>query len=61
MIKSVALARLVYCMLCSKIPKAVCNELTMEVTSYWWGQKEKERTIHWAAWKKMIEPKDKGG
>lgn len=35
MIKYMALALLVYCMSCFKIPKRVCNEINKEVASYW--------------------------
>lgn len=61
MIKSVALALPVYFMFCFKLPKGICNEVTKQVASYWWGQKENERKIHWVAWNKMATPKEKGG
>lgn len=61
MVKSVALALPVYCMSCFKLPKGICNAVNKEVAAYWWGQKEKERKIHWVAWKKMTKLKDQGG
>lgn len=61
MVKSVALALPVYCMSCFKLPKEVYNAVNKEVAAYWWGQKEKERKIHWVVWRKMTEQKDQGG
>lgn len=61
LLKSVALALPVYCMSCFRLPKGLCTDITRLMSEFWWGQQEKEHKIHWVAWNKMIENKERGG
>ena len=61
LIKAVACAIPTYIMGCFKVPKKVCEEMNKEVANFWWGQKEKERRIHWKSWKCMTKSKSEGG
>ena len=31
------------------------------MASFWWGQKEEERKVHWVSWMKLTNSKDRGG
>ena len=50
-----------YTMSCFKISESLCNELNSMISSFWWGQKDKERKMTWVSWKKLCTPKDRGG
>ena len=49
--------------LCSvlKFQKKVCDEVNARMASFWWGQKEEERKVHWVSWMKLTNSKDRGG
>ena len=61
LIKAVAQATPTYTMSCFKIPNSLCNELNSMISSFWWGQKDKERKMTWVSWKKLCTPKERGG
>ena len=61
LIKAVAQATPTYTMSCFKIPKSLCNELNSMTSSFWWGQKDRERKMAWVSWKKLCTPKERGG
>ena len=61
LVKSVILAMPTYVMPCCKLPKGLCEEISKEMAKFWWGEKEKEKRIHWMNWKRMTEIKGKGG
>lgn len=44
-----------------RLPKGLCTDLTKIIARFWWGQKEKEHRIHWVAWNKMTERKERWG
>lgn len=37
------------------------KELNRIMQQFWWGQKEKEKKIHWCSWHKMGFAKEAGG
>jgi hypothetical protein len=44
-----------------KIPKQVCKDINDAMASFWWGDTEEQRKMHWFAWWKMCIPKKRGG
>ena len=61
LIKTVAQAIPTYTMSCFKLPESLCRELNAMMSSFWWGQKDKERKMAWVAWEKLCMPKEDGG
>ena len=49
LIKAVALAILTYTMSCFKIPDSLCDDLTIMIRNFWWGQKSEEKKIPWVS------------
>lgn len=43
LVKAVALAVLVYCMSCFKLPRGLCEHLNMLIKKFWWGSKDGHR------------------
>ena len=46
---------------CFKIPDSLCEELTIMVRNFWWGQKGEEKKMAWISWGKSCIPKSQGG
>lgn len=44
-----------------KIPKNICKEVTNAMSSFWWGDDEDHKKLHWWAWWRMCIPKKEGG
>ena len=44
-----------------KIHKKNCKGFIVLMTHFWWGDKEKQRRMHWVAWWKMCVTKNQGG
>lgn len=61
LIKAVAQAIPTYSMGIFKIPKALCDTINSTLAKYWWGQTKNEKKIHWINWKKLCDPKERGG
>ncbi|XP_040987684.1 uncharacterized mitochondrial protein AtMg00310-like [Juglans microcarpa x Juglans regia] len=61
LLKAVALAIPSYAMSCFKTPTMLCSEIESMMAGYWWGQKNKERKVHWLSWKKICSSKFVGG
>ena len=59
LIKAVAKAIPTYFM--SQLPKGLCEELESMTRKFWWSQKQQEIKIAWIGWKKLCQPKLKGG
>ena len=57
LIKAVAQVIPTYTISCFKLPDAFCDELTILIRNFWWGQEEDERKIAWPSWEKLCEPK----
>uniref|UniRef100_A0A2N9HFF2 Dihydrolipoamide acetyltransferase component of pyruvate dehydrogenase complex n=1 Tax=Fagus sylvatica TaxID=28930 RepID=A0A2N9HFF2_FAGSY len=61
LIKAVAQAIPTYSMSCFRLPTKLCNELEATVRRFWWSNNSEQRKIHWVAWRKLCQPKQKGG
>ena len=61
LIKTVAQAIPTYSMGIFKIPKALCDTINSTLAKYWWGKTKDEKKIHWINWKKLCNPKERGG
>lgn len=61
MIKSVIQALPVYTMSCFRLPKGLVQEILKQIANFWWSSGEKDRNMHWLAWRKLTEPKEQGG
>ena len=61
LIKVVAQATPTYTMSCFKLPDSLCKESNAMMSSFWWGQRDKERKMAWIAWGKLCIPKEEGG
>jgi hypothetical protein len=61
LIKAVAQSIPTYAMNCFRLPQSWCDEISGLIARYWWGQKEKERKLHWVKWDKLCVPKSEGG
>ncbi|XP_074301323.1 putative mitochondrial protein AtMg00310 [Silene latifolia] len=61
LIKAVAQSIPTYAMSVFKLPVNFCDELRSLVSSFWWGSEGGKRKIPWIAWRKLCEPKCKGG
>jgi hypothetical protein len=61
LIKAVAQAIPTYSMSCFRLPAKLCNELEAMVRRFWWSNNPEQRKIHWVAWRKLCQPKQKGG
>ena len=46
---------------CFKIPDSLCEELTIMVRNFRWGQKGEEKKMAWISWEKLCIPKSQGG
>ena len=61
LIKAMAQAIPTYPMNLFKFPSSFCSDLEAMISSFWWGQKEEDRRIHWVAREKLEWPKENGG
>ena len=61
LIKAVAQATPSYTMSCFKLPESLCRKLNAMMSSFLWGQKDKERKMAWVAWEKLCILKEDGG
>ncbi|KAJ0096620.1 hypothetical protein Patl1_27306 [Pistacia atlantica] len=61
LLKAVIQALPTYSMGVFKIPKTILQELNRLIKSYWWGQKNDKKRIHWCSWDKMKLSKNDGG
>jgi hypothetical protein len=61
LIKSVAQAIPIHVMSIFKLPAGFHEDYMKLVRNFWWGEDEKKRKVHWAAWDILTSPKDLGG
>ena len=61
LLKSVGLVLPVFAMLCFKLPKDICAQLTSAMVEFWWTSGNNHKKISWVAWKKLCKPKEVGG
>lgn len=61
MLKSVLAAMPTYAMTCFKLLQSLCKRIQSALTRFWWGSSPEKQKISWVAWKKMADPKCRGG
>jgi hypothetical protein len=61
LIKSVAQAIPNHVMSIFKLPVGFHEDYMKLVRNFWWGEDEKKRKVHWAAWDILTSPKSMGG
>lgn len=60
LIKAVVQAIPAYPMNLFRFPDTLCQEIDSAVARFWWGQKERERKIHWVNWETLRATKSEG-
>jgi hypothetical protein len=50
LLKAVVQAILTYSMSIFLLLKELCKDINKMMQKFWWGQKEKEKKIHWMKW-----------
>ena len=53
LIKAVGAAIPIYSLACFKLPESLLDDLHRMMTSFWWGQRNRERKMAWISWDKM--------
>lgn len=61
LLRAVSMAMPVYSMSCFKLPKKLCKEISTTMASFWWGDTEEKKRIHWCSWEKITKEKKWGG
>ena len=61
LIKAVALAIPTYTMSCFLLPQGLCDDMERMMKNFWWGQRQREKKLGWVSWKRMCNPKARGG
>ncbi|XP_068336499.1 uncharacterized mitochondrial protein AtMg00310-like [Pyrus communis] len=61
LIKAVARAVPTYSMNVFRLPTRPCREIDIILAKFWWGNRNKERGIHWVNWEEMGCAKGDGG
>lgn len=61
MIKAVVQAIPAFAMGCFDITKEMCNPISSLVAKYRWNNRDKENSMHWVSWEKLMASKEDGG
>lgn len=61
LIKAVAQAIPVFAMGCFDITKEICSQISAMIARFWWNNQDKEGSMHWIRWEKLVSPKAEGG
>ena len=61
LIKAVGAAIPIYSLACFKLPESLLDGLHRMMTSFWWGQRNRERKMAWISWDKICWRKGEGG
>lgn len=61
LLKLVVMELPVYCMSCFHLLKGLGEEISSTMSKFWWGKKDQEHKVHWVAWNKLTNNKEKGG
>jgi hypothetical protein len=61
MIKAVAQAVPVFAMGCFDITKDLCNQISAMIAKYWWNNQDKDNSMHWVSWERLVMSKKEGG
>jgi hypothetical protein len=44
-----------------KLSIGFCEQYEKLIRSFWWGEDQNKRKVHWMAWENLTKPKGKGG
>ncbi|XP_024172054.1 uncharacterized protein LOC112178075 [Rosa chinensis] len=61
LIKAVTQVMPSYAMNCYLLPKSLCDDIHRLCASFFWGDREGKRKIHWRSWEKLCLTKHEGG
>ena len=61
MIKAIVQAIPAFAMGCFDITKEMCNQISSLVATYRWNNQDKENSMHWVSWEKLVASKEDGG
>ncbi|XP_024190432.1 uncharacterized protein LOC112194424 [Rosa chinensis] len=61
LIKAVAQVMPTYAMNCYLLPKSLCDDIHKLCASFFWGDMEGKKKIHWRSWEKLCLTKIEGG
>ena len=61
LIKAVAQALPTHVMGIFKLPMGFHEDYMKIIRSFWWGEEEDQRRVHWASWETLTKPKERGG
>lgn len=61
LLKAVIQAIPTYTMACFKVPDSICSDINRLCASFWWGDSNEKRKLHWSNWNDLCRPKDRGG
>jgi len=61
LLKAVIQALPTYCMSVFRLPLTLCKSLNALMNKFWWGNKSNQGRVHWMSWKRLGEPKNRGG
>ena len=61
MLKFVILAMPTHAIDCVRLPNGICVNICKEMAKFWWGEKKKERKIHWLGCERLTNVKGKRG
>lgn len=61
LIKAVAQAIPVFAMGCFDITKEMCNQISSMIAKFWWNTQDKDNSMLWLSWEKLVSPRAEGG
>jgi hypothetical protein len=61
LVKSVLQAVPAYAMSCFQLNKSQCKKLSLVSSTFWWGDADGKRKVHWIGWDRMCRSKASGG
>ncbi|XP_062021454.1 uncharacterized protein LOC133738034 [Rosa rugosa] len=61
LIKAVAQVMPTYAMSCYLLPKGLCDDIHQLCASFFWGETEDKKKIHWRSWERLCLTKTEGG
>ncbi|XP_062005887.1 uncharacterized protein LOC133723071 [Rosa rugosa] len=61
LIKAIAQTMPLYAMNCYLLPKSLCDDIHQLCASFFWGDTDEKKKIHWRSWEKLCLTKPEGG
>ncbi|XP_062014381.1 uncharacterized protein LOC133730890 [Rosa rugosa] len=61
LIKAIAQTMPLYAMNCYLLPKSLCDDIHQLCASFFWGDTDDKKKIHWRSWEKLCLTKFEGG